>query len=503
MSARFAPLTSDDPRAVGGYVLRARLGEGGMGRVFLAFSPGGRALAIKVVRPEYAQDPQFRRRFRREIKAARSVQGLYTAAVVDADSEAPVPWLATAYVPGPTLHSAVAGHGPLPLRTVFRLMAGVAEGLRAIHAGGLVHRDLKPANVILAVDGPRVIDFGIAYAADATTVTGTDVVVGTPAFMAPEQARGDAASAATDVFALGGLMVFAATGRTPFGEGTPGALLYRVVNESADLDRCPPELRAIAERALAKDPRQRPSLGEIMDYASRQIEREPVGLTDSWLPTKIVRSLFDYDATRYGTRLPPPEKTKVDNTEGAKRAALVTVILAASVALVALLGTHGPQNMIDELRRYLRAVSSPTPTVYTSPTPATTSPAPVYTAPTPAYTPPAPIYTAPMPVYTPPAPVYQPPVMHYGAIAVSGVGGTGKSWNYGSAPAAAQHALRACRRSDCRIVVQFVNSCGAVAYNPIYREYWGGQGATEVEAEDNAISNSGGGYWIAWACTTR
>lgn len=218
MTDRFKPLTDDDPRSVGGYDLRARLGAGGMGRVYLAFTPGGRALALKVVRPDYAEDDEFRRRFRKEIDAAQRVQGLYTAPVVDADSEAALPWLATAYVPGPSLHQAVVEHGPLPPNTVFRLLAGVAEGLTAIHACNLIHRDLKPANILLAEDGPRVIDFGIAHAADATALTSTHVRVGTPAFMAPEQIRGHSATSATDVFALGNLAVFAATGRTAFGE---------------------------------------------------------------------------------------------------------------------------------------------------------------------------------------------------------------------------------------------------------------------------------------------
>ncbi|MCX5383925.1 serine/threonine-protein kinase [Streptomyces sp. NBC_00083] len=300
MAGRFKPLTDDDPRVVGGYALRARLGAGGMGRVYLAFTPGGRALAIKVVRPDYAEDDEFRRRFRKEIDAAQRVQGLYTAPVIDADSEAGLPWLATAYVPGPSLQQAVAEHGPLPALTVFRLMAGVAEGLAAIHACALIHRDLKPANILLAEDGPRVIDFGIAHAADATSLTHTHVRIGTPAFMAPEQIRGRSASPATDVFALGNLAVFAATGRTAFGEGNPDALFYRVINEEPELGSCPDELRVIVERCLAKEPGDRPPVADIMDYARRRTQGETMSLAGSWLPAPMVTALAGYGTAPYG-----------------------------------------------------------------------------------------------------------------------------------------------------------------------------------------------------------
>ncbi|WP_432758562.1 serine/threonine-protein kinase [Streptomyces lydicamycinicus] len=317
MAVRFAPLDDDDPTRVAGYDLRARLGAGGMGRVYLAFSPGGRALAVKVVRPDYAQDEEFRRRFRKEIDAAQRVQGLYTAPVVDADSEAKLPWLATAYVPGPTLHQAVTEHGPLPLLTVFRLLAGVAEGLTAIHGCELIHRDLKPANILLAEDGPRVIDFGIAHAADATTLTSTHIRVGTPAFMAPEQIRGRSATPATDVFALGNLAVFAATGRTAFGEGNPDALFYRIFNEAPELDDCPPTLRAVVERCLARDPGERPAVSEIMEYARKQTTGQTLALAGSWLPEAVERSLAGYDTKAYV----PPKTKKAGQGDTAPRTA--------------------------------------------------------------------------------------------------------------------------------------------------------------------------------------
>jgi serine/threonine protein kinase len=203
MAARFLPLDQSDPVEIAGYALRARLGSGGMGNVYLSFTRGGRPVALKVIRKEFADDPEFRRRFRMEVAAAQRVQGLYTAPVVDADPDAAVPWLATAYIAGPALNYAVTEYGPLPEASVFRLLGGVAEGLTAVHAAGLVHRDLKPANVLLAADGPRVIDFGIAYAADATSLTNSGAMLGTPAFMSPEQVAGKPVSSATDVFALG------------------------------------------------------------------------------------------------------------------------------------------------------------------------------------------------------------------------------------------------------------------------------------------------------------
>ncbi|WP_457028990.1 protein kinase domain-containing protein [Kitasatospora sp. P5_F3] len=186
----FQALSPDDPREVGGYRLCARLGAGGMGRVYLAYTPGGRPVALKVVRPELAEDPEFRSRFAQEVASARRIHGLYTAQVVDSGTDAVTPWLATTYVPGPSLHQVIHRHGPLPERTVLLLLAGIAEALQVIHLAGVVHRDLKPGNVLVAADGPRVIDFGIARAADAHPLTGTGLRIGSPGFMAPEQALG-------------------------------------------------------------------------------------------------------------------------------------------------------------------------------------------------------------------------------------------------------------------------------------------------------------------------
>src|SRR5437660_1322774 len=210
------PLTSNDPVEIAGYRLRARLGAGGMGQVYLAYTPGGRAVAMKVIRPDLGNDAEFRNRFRQEVEAARSVHGLYTAQVLDADPAGEPPWLVTAYVPGPSLAQAVDMHGPMPPMTVLHLVAGVAEALQAIHAAGVVHRDLKPSNVILAPDGPRVIDFGLARSVEAGSLTSTGIRVGSPQYMAPEQVLGQAVSPAIDVFALGSLAVYAVSGRPAF-----------------------------------------------------------------------------------------------------------------------------------------------------------------------------------------------------------------------------------------------------------------------------------------------
>jgi serine/threonine protein kinase len=253
-------LAEDDPRVIGEYRLRAQLGSGGMGRVYLGLSPGGRAVAIKVVHPDLARDTEFLRRFGQEVAAARAVSGIYTAPVVASGLNEHPPWLATAFVPGPSLDQVVAEHGPLPEPALWPLLAGLVEALQAIHACKVVHRDLKPANVLLATDGPRVIDFGISRAADGTALTAAGVVFGTPGYMSPEQAEGQAAGTTSDVFALGCVITYAATGAGPFGSGTAAAVLYRVVHGEPALGQVPPELREIVSACLAKDPAARPAL---------------------------------------------------------------------------------------------------------------------------------------------------------------------------------------------------------------------------------------------------
>ena len=253
-----------DPQTVGSYRLLRRLGTGGMGQVYLARSPGGRLVAVKVIRTDLAAEHGFRARFAREVAAARTVSGIFTAPVVDADTEGPQPWLATAYVPGPSLAAAVAERGPLPPGVVLTLGAGLAEGLQAIHAVGLVHRDMKPSNVLLADDGPRVIDFGISRSADASMLTQAGTIMGSPGFLSPEQAEGRPVGPPSDVFSLGAVLVFAATGEGPFGTGTVASLVYRVVNAAPNLANVPPQLRPVIERCLAKNPADRPTASELL-----------------------------------------------------------------------------------------------------------------------------------------------------------------------------------------------------------------------------------------------
>ncbi|MGP4110306.1 outer membrane protein assembly factor BamB family protein [Streptomyces sp. 4N509B] len=291
------PLLDGDPVRIGRYRLVGRLGAGGMGRVYLARSPGGRAVAVKVVHAEHAEEPEFRRRFAREVAAARRVSGAFTASVIDADpegSDGSPPWLATVYVPGPSLAEAVAAHGPWPAQSVLALGAGLVEGLDSIHAAGLVHRDLKPSNVLLAPDGPRVIDFGISVETGASALTRTGAVVGTPGYMSPEQLTGGTVGPASDVFSLASVLVFAATGTGPFGTGHGHALSFRVVYESPELAGLPPELRAVVEPCLTKDPERRPSVASLLEQlgeAAHPGEAAPLGAGSAWLPEPVARAV--------------------------------------------------------------------------------------------------------------------------------------------------------------------------------------------------------------------
>ncbi|GAA4071781.1 serine/threonine-protein kinase [Actinomadura miaoliensis] len=307
-------LRPEDPRAIGSYRLLARLGAGGMGRVFLGRSSGGRTVAIKLVHAELAHDPDFRRRFRHEVRAAREVGGEFTAPVLDADTESDAPWLATGFIAGPTLHQVVErDHGPLPEFTVRRLAHGLAAALRAVHGAGLVHRDLKPSNVLLTLDGPRVIDFGIARAVDASVATRTGAVIGTPAFMSPEQVRGERVGPAGDVFSLGSVLAFAATGRQPFAtpDGGVHALMMRVVSAEPDLDGMTEPLRSLVADCLAKDPRQRPSLDEIARRAAEDDVRR-----ESWLPAGLVERLGRYAVRLLDLEQPDATRRLPDDPAG-------------------------------------------------------------------------------------------------------------------------------------------------------------------------------------------
>ncbi|MFI1851458.1 WD40 repeat domain-containing serine/threonine protein kinase [Streptomyces sp. NPDC020480] len=323
-------LKPDDPQWVGPYRLDGRLGAGGMGQVFLGTSPGGRKVAVKVIRPELAATPQFRARFAREVEAARRVGGFHTPQVVDADPQAESPWLVTAFVPGPTLHQVVTGRGPLEADAVLRLGAGLAEGLAAIHTCDLVHRDLKPGNVILADDGPRIIDFGIARAVDASSLTETGTVIGTYAYMSPEQIRADRAGPASDVFALGSVLAFAATGHSPFDAPDLVEVVQRILDHPPVLDGLDGELHALLTACLAKDPAERPSVADLpARFAGRPTSggrsgtavRPPAGPARPPRPAPQEQTLrvgAAPEGTRTGT---PPEQTLLMACPGQSRPA--------------------------------------------------------------------------------------------------------------------------------------------------------------------------------------
>ncbi|MFF3019819.1 serine/threonine-protein kinase [Streptomyces sp. NPDC057939] len=297
------PLEAGEPRTIGAYRLLGRLGAGGMGRVYLGRSAGGRTVAVKIVHPHFASDEEFRARFRREVEAARRVGGEWTAPVLDADPEAAVPWVATGYVAGPSLDRAVAGHGPLPAAAVRAVGAGLARALVAVHALGLVHRDVKPSNVMLTLDGPRLIDFGIARATDGTaSLTSTGVSVGSPGYMSPEQILGKGITAAADVFSLGAVLAFAATGRPPFSGDNSATLLYKVVHEPPELDGIPAgELRTLIESCLAKAASERPAPEDLV------VALGAAPAAPGWLPAPLVEeasraavALLDLDADPAG-----------------------------------------------------------------------------------------------------------------------------------------------------------------------------------------------------------
>ncbi|MFJ9417042.1 serine/threonine-protein kinase [Streptomyces sp. NPDC101227] len=310
-------LTADDPQWIGDYRLLSRLGSGGMGRVYLARSEGGRTVAVKLVKAELAAEEEFRERFRAEVAAARRVGGRWTAPVLDADTEADIPWVATGYIAGPSL-TEVVGHphdeygrtgtyGPLPEHSLRRLAYGLAAALLDIHGVALVHRDLKPSNVLLTIDGPRVIDFGIARALDAVgdqTQTRTGTVVGSPSFMSPEQVRGHRVGPASDVFCVGSVLAYAATGRQPFGSAGSGvhAVMFKIAQEDPDLTGVPEALRALIGDCLAKDPATRPAPEEI---AARLGPETGDGPDSPWLPGELIASLGRHAVRLLDTDTPP------------------------------------------------------------------------------------------------------------------------------------------------------------------------------------------------------
>ncbi|MEV5155393.1 serine/threonine-protein kinase [Streptomyces werraensis] len=285
------PLDTDEPTVVGPYRLLGRLGSGGMGRVYLGRSAGGRTVAVKIVHPHFALDEEFRTRFRREVDAARRVGGAWTAPVLDADPDARVPWVATAYAAGPSLTAAVTELGPLPEHTARTLGAGLAEALAAVHGLGLVHRDVKPSNVLLTLDGPLLIDFGIARATDSTaSLTSTGVSIGSPGYMSPEQILGKGVTAAADVFSLGAVLAYAATGAPPFPGDSSAALLYRVVHEPPELNGLTGDLREVTEACLDKDPSARPSPADVTGRLAPEGGAARL-VAGGWLPGTVVEQV--------------------------------------------------------------------------------------------------------------------------------------------------------------------------------------------------------------------
>ncbi|MGW5456576.1 protein kinase domain-containing protein [Nocardia sp. NPDC003979] len=308
------PLNADDPRRIGDYRLLGVLGAGGMGKVYLGRNSGGRTVAVKVIRPDLLGDPELRARFRREVAAARRVAGAFTAPVLDAEVDAHPPWLATGYVAGISLSDAVTEYGPFPERSLLALAHGLAEALVAVHSVGIVHRDLKPSNVLLAVDGPKVIDFGIARATEDTALTTTGRVIGSPGFMCPEQITGEPLGPACDVFALGGVLTFAACGHGPFGAADMVQLLYRIVYEQPSLDAVPPSFRPLIEACLAKNPADRPTPQQAL------AELRKIGAPDGagWLPPLVMQDVsmravrlldLDTDPGARPTAVPPSHRT--------------------------------------------------------------------------------------------------------------------------------------------------------------------------------------------------
>jgi serine/threonine protein kinase len=307
-SVRVLGLGGDDPQRLGPYRLKAVIGDGGMGRVYLAISPAGRAVAVKVIRRGLAAQPGYRERFAREARAAMSVSGLYTASVVDADTTGESPYLATEFVPAPSLAEAVGEAGPLPAEAVLALAGGMAEALVAIHRAGLVHRDVKPHNILLAADGPVVIDFGIA-AGDETGLTATGVAVGTPGYMAPEVLHGADPSASSDVFALGCVLVYAARGVGPFGKGEALAIAHRAANGEPDLGGVPEAVRALVTPMLLRDPARRPTPAQLLQHVS--LSSTAVLHDGLWLPAGV-RAMLErrrrdvQQALNGGTPASPP-----------------------------------------------------------------------------------------------------------------------------------------------------------------------------------------------------
>ena len=344
-----APLLQTDPSQIGRYRLVARLGAGGMGVVYLGVDPNGQQVAVKVLRPELADDPEFRVRFGREITLLTRVQGVCTVRVIAADTKAPKPYLVTEYADGPSLSEYIDARGPLDARMLYGLATGLAEALTAIHAAGIVHRDLKPSNVLLTPGGPKVIDFGIAQALDTTSLTKTGITVGSAGFMAPEQIMGKAGTAA-DIFTWAVTVAYAASGQSPFGTGASDALLYRIVHAAPDITAVPPGLQPLVEAALAKEPRDRPTAPQLLGQLTQQTAAQPsVGygnptqtiLAQTWHPSApgpTVAPRRPTGPTR-GRAVPPPGTAPAPGPQSSRRRKVLLPVVLSLAFLLAAAGT--------------------------------------------------------------------------------------------------------------------------------------------------------------------
>ncbi|MDA2812851.1 serine/threonine-protein kinase [Nocardiopsis sp. RSe5-2] len=321
------PLEHGDPDRIGRYRLIGRLGAGGMGQVFFGRSSGGRAVAVKRIHPHLAADPSFRERFAREVTAARQVSGAFTAPVIDADPDGEVPWLVTSYVPSLPLDEGVQAHGPLPEASLRVLATGLAEALAEIHRVGLIHRDLKPGNVLLAEDGPRVIDFGIARATEGAAATQS--IIGTPGFMSPEQVQGEHMTPASDLFAYGAVLVYAASGTGPFGEGAMPTMVMRIIQERPDIAAVPPSLQRVVAACLEKDPRNRPGTGQLLDH----LGDVPAG--GSWLPPSFQQGVRDQVEKVNAALGAAPDTVSGATSPGAGAAGRTSVMGAAAAGAAA------------------------------------------------------------------------------------------------------------------------------------------------------------------------
>ncbi|WP_181387576.1 serine/threonine-protein kinase [Streptomyces sp. Act143] len=315
MNMAMMRLRREDPRVVGSFRLHRRLGAGGMGVVYLGSDKKGQRVALKVIRPDLAEDQEFRSRFAREVSAARRIRGGCTARLVAADLDAERPWFATQYVPGPSLHDKVADEGCLAAAEVAAIGAALSEGLVAVHEAGVVHRDLKPSNILLSPKGPRIIDFGIAWATGASTLTHVGTAVGSPGFLAPEQVRGAAVTPATDVFSLGATLAYASMGDSPFGHGSSEVMLYRVVHEEAQLHGVPDALAPLVRACLAKDPEERPSTLQLSLRLKEIAAREAQGLADVRPPAPRVADT-DRPAGRVTESYTDPQRPQQRRPQG-------------------------------------------------------------------------------------------------------------------------------------------------------------------------------------------